>query len=52
MAGIAAKGNREVFEDGAYIKNKRSGQKIATSKDRGTFAIKVEYMISDRGDHD
>jgi hypothetical protein len=53
VARIAAKGNRVVFEeDGGYIENKTSGKRIAIIKDRGTYAIEVEYMISDPSEED
>ena len=46
VARIAAKGNRVVLEeDGGYIENKVSGKRIPIIRDRGTYAIEVEYMV-------
>ena len=46
-------GKRVVFEeDGGYIENKISGKKIVIIKDRGTYAIEVEYMISNTSEED
>ena len=53
VARIAFKGNRVVFkEDAGYIENEKSGNQIATIKDRGTYAIEVEYMISHTSEED
>ena len=46
MARIAAKGNGVVLEeDGGYIENKVSGKRIPIIRDRGTYAIEMEYMV-------
>ena len=45
---ITSKDNRVVFEkNGGYIENLNSGKRIPIIKDRGTYAIDVEYMIPD-----
>ena len=35
-----------VGQDDGYIENKKSGKKLTVIKDRGTYAIEVEYIIS------
>ena len=53
VARVATKSKRVVFEeDGSYIENTRSGKKIAIIKDRGTYAIEVEYMMLKTSEED
>ena len=48
VAKIIERGNRVVFdEDGSYILNKATGEKIQLERERGTFVMVVEFGIDD-----
>ena len=48
VARIVDKGNRVVFDEtGGYVENVNADKKVKIIKDRGTFAIEVEFMITE-----
>jgi len=48
VSRIVDKGNRVVFEPGgSFIQNIATGKKIELIRDRGTFAMEVEYVMED-----
>ena len=50
VSKIVDKGNRVVFdEDESYILNKKTGEKIALERDRGTYVMVVEFKIDEEG---
>jgi hypothetical protein len=48
VAKIIEKGNRVVFdEDGSFIMNKATGEKIKLERERGTFVMVVEFEMDE-----